>query len=177
MARKHTDPSDEDWHAALVQTFTLLSTTSASVRILRSIHDRKMGADPSAQEEEPDAVAGLADSVRDLQELLMPLFVAGAVTADSPPGDERVYLVQQYDVLHRAAASASLLHRVHQRLMSLYPRVPDHLLEEVRLLHDDVSRAHAKDEHARADAVNAALARTLSFALRLEQEVDGMRQA
>lgn len=118
--------------ASLVQTFALLGTASAAARVMQAVSERRAGRDPSDQEDLDDARRHLLQSARDLQDLLFPLLV-GAVSGPADcQDDERTAIVKRFEELHRLAEASSLLHRIHQRLLSLYPGVSEELLEEAR---------------------------------------------
>ena len=162
------DERDDGRHAALVHTFALVSSATAAIRVLRAVRERQDGRDPSDQEAPHLAAEGLAESIRALLDLLHPQIIASAVELDEATTDDRVQFVRRFDQLHRALEAASLVHRVHQRLLSLYPAVPEEVVEEARALQLELAAVASTEGTEPPQETVRLLLRTHAFALRLD---------
>ena len=169
MSLFDSDERDDGRHAALVHTFALVTSATAAIRVLQAIRERQNGRDPSDQEAPLQAAAGLSESVRALTELLHPQVIVSAIAADEPNPDERVQFVRRFDQLHRALEAGSLMHRVHQRLLSLYPAVPAETIEEARVLQLELAASASVDGPDMAEETAQLLLRTHAFAARLDR--------
>lgn len=167
---KHPDPrsDDERQQNALVQTLTLVSSVSTAARVMRAVHERRSGQDPSGQEAADAACPALRESLESLQELLVPLFVAVSTNVYDADQADRITVVRKFEELHRMSEALVLLHRTHQRLLSLYPGVPESVVEEARSLHHEASAWLDTGDRA-ADQILPLLARILGFSARLDQ--------
>ncbi|HEX7071695.1 MAG TPA: hypothetical protein VF190_12855 [Rhodothermales bacterium] len=168
MNHPHSNPSQDGRQTALVSTFALLSAAMAAVRVLRSVRERREGRDPSGQETPADATLALAASVEALQDLLLPVLITAAVSADDPEIDERARLIRRFDEMHRAAEATVLLHRIHQRLLSLYPAVPEQVVEEARILEGALSEVAAGDGPGNDSNMLVPFERAHAFCARLQ---------
>lgn len=155
--------------ASLVQAFALLATASAAARVVRALHDRRDGCDPSDLTPPARARTAIAADARELRELLYPLYVSFVAGADQDDGSDVARLTRQFDLLQRFSQAVALLHRVHQHLMSLFPEVSEDVVEEARELHLE---AQSTLQHAAHDDQTQAVAlaeRALILADRLER--------
>lgn len=177
MHHPDSDLPEDGPHAALAHTFALVSAASAAVRVLKAVRDRRDGRDPSDQEAASDAADALNASVRELEALLIPVFVSSAVSADDSQSNQGVRLVRHFDRLHRAWEAASLLHRIHQRLLSLYPAVPETLVEEARVLQQDAAAAADCEVDEAPPHSGPLFERIHAFLVRLETFMGGIFSA
>ena len=167
MTDYNTEQGDERARASLVQTLTLISSASTATRVMRAVVDRRKGVDPSEQEVPDQATTGLRASLDELQALLVPVLVASAVV-DAEELEERPRLIRHFDELQRLAEVVILMHRVHQRLLSVYPQVADDVVEEARALHKEA--VEAADQFGDCEeAIRPLLVRILDFTLDLER--------
>src|SRR5690606_11215320 len=110
-----------------LRAFALLATLRTANDVRHALAERRAGRDPSEQEDAPGVRAYLGGVLPELRGLVARLRL-GLVVAP----DERVALVRACEdrlLLHKLARE---LHVVHQRLLSLYPEVPEELVERAR---------------------------------------------
>ncbi len=125
----------DDSSASSLSALVLLSTLRTAVEVRHAIAERRAGRDPSEQEDAPSVEAYLREAVPALQSLLARLRISLVVERA-----EDAAFVQAFEdrlVLSRLARE---LHVVHQRLLSLYPAVPESLVEEARLRQQEAER-------------------------------------
>lgn len=123
---------DADPPRRILPSMALLSTLSTAVQIHRGIRARRSGEDPSEQEAASTARSYLGSAVSELRLLLTRLRIT---VAAGDRDDVSTAAVRRFPQAMMLAQTARHLHRIHQRLMSLYPGVPESLVEQARLLH------------------------------------------
>lgn len=155
-------PADAEAH--LWQTMALLASLATAADVWKDVAARRMGRDPSAQEPASVVRPFLREAGTELASLLMRLQAGLA----SPPAAS-VLLVRRFDSLMMLRRVARLLHRIHQRLLSLYPDVPEQLVEEARLL-EKASAALLDETTAYEARLSALLPRALRFVEALRRE-------
>ncbi len=139
--------SDTPNTAAALQSMTLLATLQAAADVCEAVTRRRAGQDPAAQEAPAVARPALWRACYALEALRRQLR-ASLVHVESHshveghvPGEASLAAsVRRFDVLMKLGRAARVLHAAHQRLMSLYPAVPEALLEDARRLHDCAER-------------------------------------
>lgn len=156
---------DHTHSATAFHAVALVAAARTALRAARSVSDRRAGRDPSAQEPEAPVrvdVAALADRLAGLGVRLQLRAVAGV------PESEAAALAQAFEdrlLLDEVAQDAR---RTHQKLLSLYPAVPDAVVEEARQL------AARAAEAAHADAFEEELG---PLARRLGAWLDDVQEA
>lgn len=113
----------------------LLSTLRTASEVRHAMAERRAGRDPSGQERGQPVRAYLQAALPTLRGLLSRLRVSLVVERD-----ERAAFVQAFEDRLALARLARELHVVHQRLLSLYPAVPEALVEEARLRQQEAER-------------------------------------
>src|SRR5690554_4310968 len=124
-----------DSNASQLRAFALLSTLRTASEVRHAMAERRAGRDPSGQEEGQPVRAYLRAALPSLRGLLSRLRISLVVERD-----ERVALVQAFEDRLTLARLARELHVVHQRLLSLYPDIPEQLVEEARLRQQEAER-------------------------------------
>lgn len=140
----------EQQHTHLLHTVALLSTLRTAAHVRRQMEERRAGADPSEQEPAGPARAYLYEALQTLEPLLARLRFFAAVGADG--GDA----VQHFEARLALLEAAREVHRVHQRLLSLYPDVSADLAEHARRIQADFARLLGDDEDSFAEALGVA---------------------
>ena len=143
-------PVTEQQHRHLLHTVSLLSTLRTAAHVHRQMAERRAGRDPSAQEPAGAARAYLREALQALEPLLARLRFYAAVGAEG--GDP----VQHFEARLALLEAAREVHRVHQRLLSLYPDVSADLAEHARRIQADFARLLEEDGDGFADALAAA---------------------
>lgn len=105
----------------------LLSVLSTAADVSDTIDRRRTGRDPRAQEDGSHVRAYLSAAAEHLEEGFIRLFMHQVCMAEH----ESVRRMDQLLLVRRLTRE---LHLVHQRLLSLYPRVSEDAVEAVRLL-------------------------------------------
>lgn len=118
-----------------LHAMVLLSTLRTASEVRHAMAERRAGRDPSGQEESSPVRAYLRAALPTLQGLLSRLRVSLIVERD-----ERAAFVQAFEDRLTLARLARELHVVHQRLLSLYPDMPEALVEEARLRQQEAER-------------------------------------
>ena len=127
-------PSDQGFiEAALFRIMTLLATLTAASEVKFRIDERKAGRDASAQEDEDFAASYLLEAEDELRTSLVNLR-ASLILYDQNEEDVIATSVRRFSDLTQLQAMCSLLQRMHQRMLSLYPLLPEDLVEEARKL-------------------------------------------
>ena len=157
--RDHTHPATA-FHAV-----ALVAAARAALGTARSIGDRRAGRDPSAQEPEADARHDLAALRTELAGQVVRLRLRAVAGA---PEGRAAALAQAFEDRLLLDDVARTLGRAHQKLLSLYPAVPEALVEATR------QRAAAAARRATADAYDRGLG---AFADRLADLADGLAEA
>lgn len=142
-----TDDSSPGSIGALV----LLSTLRTAVEVRFAIAERRAGRDPSEQEDAWSVEVYLREVLPELGSLATRLRVG--LVVERSEGEE-VFAFEDRLALARLARE---LHIVHQRLLSLYPDVPEALIEEARLRQREAERLAS----ATGDGFERALTRWL----------------
>jgi hypothetical protein len=151
----------QDWsHLAL---FASLST-AAEVAV--AIRDRQADRDPSAQEADGAALSYLSRAVPELRQLLMRLRLLVAGRLDALEGTSP--LLRRFPELMLLLRASRLLHRIHQRLLSLYPAAGVDLIEGVRLLEYAAAQLLQGRTTAWDRAVHALIEDGLAFTDRMD---------
>ena len=125
----------DDASARSFSALALLSTLRTAVEVRHAIAERRAGRDPSEQEDAPSVEAYLREAVPALRSLLARLRVSLVVEREADAA-----FVQAFEDRLTLARLARELHVVHQRLLSLYPAVPESLVEEARLRQQEAER-------------------------------------
>jgi hypothetical protein len=155
---------------AFLRMLTLLATLTTAGEVRHAIRERRDGRDPSQQEEPKVVIPLLLQVGEELAALLLQIrasLVIAVVEGDGvvvAPTRHMLRVLRLNQVVH-------LLHRIHQRLLSLYPDVSEDLIEEGRLLHSE-SRAYIQDEtDAGYEEQVELIDRLLDFTVRMERSV------
>lgn len=111
----------------LFDSMMLLSVLSTAADVKDRIERKRMGHDPTAQEEVSYVRAYLLEAVDRLEEGFIRLLIQQVCESEH----DAVRHMDQSLLVRRLARE---LHLVHQRLLSLYPHVPEDCIEAVRLL-------------------------------------------
>ncbi len=157
--RDHTHPATA-FHAV-----ALVAAARAAFGTARAIVDRRAGRDPSAQEPETDVRTDLAALRAELAEQVVRLRLR--VVAGLPEGDAAA-LAQTFEDRLLLDDIGRTLARVHQKLLSLYPAVPEGLVEQVR------QRAASAARRATADAYDRDLG---AFTITVADLADDLAEA
>ncbi|PSQ89433.1 MAG: hypothetical protein BRD45_03210 [Bacteroidetes bacterium QS_8_64_10] len=98
-----------------------------------------------------------AAETRHVAELVVRLRTLRAYATHRPGEAADVRSVRHFDALTTLARVRRLLHRIHQRLMSLYPDVSGALVERARLLHKRARSIQNEDANVPPDFLDDAL--------------------
>jgi len=157
--------------AAVWQAMALFSTVTTAVQVWHAASERRAGRDPSAQEAKPFVRIYLHRAAGALQAQFMQL-QAGLVQAERAEAEDYVAaLVRRYNDLMVLHGIAEHLKVVHQRLLSLYPEVPEALVEEARVMQQAGSTLLETGDDAFPARVQSFVRRGLLFTGRLHQAV------
>ncbi|MFN3596990.1 MAG: hypothetical protein ACK41D_06940 [Rubricoccaceae bacterium] len=142
--------------AGALHALALVATVRTALAATLGIAERRAGRDPAAQEPPWTAGTDLALGVGRVAGLALHLRLRAA----APPVGraEATRLAQAFEDQLALAELARELHRAHQKLLSLYPDVPEALVEQTRRLH---GRAEALGHHAAPETGFAAFAEAL----------------
>ncbi|MDT0630188.1 hypothetical protein RQM47_03505 [Rubrivirga sp. S365] len=110
---------------------TLVATIRAAYGASRSVADRRAGREPSAQESEDVARLDLDALRADLRALVVQLRLRAVADA---PDSEAAALAQAFEDHVLVDDLGGAVRRAHQKLLSLYPAVPEGVVEEARRL-------------------------------------------
>ena len=141
-----------------LRAFALLATLRTASDVRHALAERRAGRDPSEQEDAPSVHAYLAAVLPELQGLVTRLRLSLVVVPD-----ERVALVRAFEDRMVLQKLARELHVVHQRLLSLYPDVPEALLEAARLRQQEAERLAGAAGGAFGDVLAGWLDRAAAF--------------
>ena len=125
-------PAD-DRPARALHALALVAAARSALGVAVAIADRRAGRDPSAQEPPATATADLRTAGATLAALTVRLRLHGA----APPAPDPARLAQAFETALVRADTAATLRRAHQKLLSLYPAVPEALVEDARRLASD----------------------------------------
>ena len=157
-------PDDARAEAAVWQAMVLFSTLSTATTLWQTARERRAGRDPSAQEQAAFVRKYLRRAAGELQALLMQL-QAGLIQAEHAEDEGYIAaLVRRYHDLLALRRVTHHLKTIHQRLLSLYPDVPEALVEEARLLRDESSVLLGVEDEAFSMRLSLFLRRALVFA-------------
>ncbi len=124
--------------AALFRTMTLLASLNAAAEIKFGMRERKAGRDPSFDEDESVAIPVLNEELQILKTLAFPLrsslAIVDAVGEERQKAEELSQPVNRFIDLMRLEKTGTSLQSIHQRLLSLYPGIDEHLAEQARVL-------------------------------------------
>lgn len=115
----------------------LFASLSTAVEVSSAIRDRRRGRDASAQEADSEAFSYLSTALPALRIQLIRLRVQVGVGLNGADGASSV--LRRFPELLMLLNCARMMHRIHQRLLSLYPGVSAERIEEVRLLETDAA--------------------------------------
>ncbi len=164
------DASAHPKEYAVLQSMALLATLSTAEDVRSAIAERRAGRDPSAQEPQPVSVLYLGEAATELQELLMQLLLSH-VNLRFDHDDALALAVRHFDERMKLRRIVRLLQGMHQRLLSLYPKVSEELVEEARVVHRDAEALLDSDVESFIDQLGAVLERGLSLAAWTEHEL------
>lgn len=119
--------------AALLRTMALLATLSTAAEVRHHLRERKAGRDPSEQEGRVVAQAYVVKATDEAEELFARLHHHISYEQQAGEGT-KITWVRRFDRLMTVRRITRVLHVVHQRLLSLYPLVSEHLVESGRQL-------------------------------------------
>lgn len=165
--------------AALLRTMTLLASLNVATELAFGIQERKAGRDPSTDEREEDLLPVLREELDTLKAIFFQL-QSSLVLADNAPragtdipeGLPSTEPVTRFIDLVRLQKSGNILHRVHQRLLSLYPAIDEHLAETARVLKNECDTLSALDATAFPRALSQFLNQAQPFINRLSRLID-----
>lgn len=130
-------PDDARAEAAVWQAMVLFSTLSTATSVWNAHRERRAGHDPSAQEPAPFVRPYLKEAAGTLQAALMHLQASRLAAEDET--SHLAALVRRFDMLVALRRATQQLKSIHQRLLSLYPEVPEELVEAARELYGESS--------------------------------------
>ena len=143
---------------------TTLASLRAALRAGRAIADRRAGRDPSTQEAATPVRAWLTEAEEEMGTLEVRLHLRRVAAL---PDEEAAALAQDFEDRLALADLAGLLRTAHQKLLSLYPAVPEALLEEARRYPLEADRLLALDGPKHAAGLVAFLDDLAGFRARL----------
>ena len=135
--RDHTHP------ATAFHAMALVATARAALGTARQIAGRRAGRDPSEQEPPAPVRADLAALRAALAEQTVRLRLRAVVGLPETPA---AALAQQFEDRLLLDDVARTVRRAHQKLLSLYPDVPEEVVEEARLLGAEAERCALADD-------------------------------
>lgn len=141
--------------SAQLRAFALLATLRTANEVRYALAERRAGRDPSEQEGAPGVRAYLAGVLPELRGLVARLRLSLIVAPE-----ERVALVRAFEDRMALSRLARELHVVHQRLLSLYPGVPEGLVELARRQQAEAERLAGTSGDAFAPVLTAWLDRS-----------------
>jgi hypothetical protein len=153
-------PQDTSRHGFL-DAVVLFSTLAAAGEVWRSRASRLRGIDPAGLESLASAGPAIREDVMLAEFLLHRLRASEAYRSESGE-TELVADVRAFDAWLTIQKLGEATHRIHQRLLSLYPSVSEGLVERARIAHtcwrhlseeggspvDSAALQHAADETA-----------------------------
>lgn len=126
--------SEVPGEAVVLQSMTLLATLQTAMDVREAVEGRRAGRDPSGQEPPEVTRPYLRVAEQELRELHLQL-LAGHLLALRADEESLAASVRRFDLLMKLRRTERLLHGTHQRLLSLYPEVPEALVEAARTTH------------------------------------------
>ncbi|MEZ4700440.1 MAG: hypothetical protein R2834_08925 [Rhodothermales bacterium] len=143
-------------------------TTASEVR--HAISERRAGRDPSDQEEPDRAIEALAHAGDELAGQLMQ--IRSSLVISVVEGDETAVAPTRHMIIVlRFNRVLRLLQRIHQRLLSLYPAIPEDLVEEARMFMARCQRIMNDELEASYEEQVLLIDHLLDFAVRMERSV------
>ncbi len=118
---------------ALVRSLVLMSAMSTAADVVSGMAERRRGADPTSQEGPEVTRPYLKAAADELEDHVVALRAGRALRRDRP-ASRVVHLARGVNEVLLLNRLVRLFHGIHQRLLSLYPAVPDELVEGARLL-------------------------------------------
>lgn len=134
--------------ALQAEALALLATLSTAGELAVSFALQQQGRDPAGQEDAPDVRLGLREDATALHEMIVRGYALLYVHEGE---DDTLAFARHLDRMFVMRRLSRLLHRIHQRLLSLYPACPEDVLECVRLLEQET----AGGQHLDAEALRA----------------------
>ena len=133
--------------SAAFHAVALVAAARTALQTARRIGDRRVGRDASAQEPERtvrDDLGGLHAEVGAMLVRLRLRVVAGV------PEGEAAALAQAFEDRLLLDDLGDALGTAHQKLLSLYPAVPEAVVEDARVLAGEARRRSLADDYGRA---------------------------
>jgi hypothetical protein len=127
-------PIDRDDNA-LEHSMALMSAMSTAADLVAGMAERRNGIDPTAQEAPDVARPYLRAAAEELGDQLAALRAGRALVVDDD-ASRMIGLARRVNEMLLLNRIVRLFHSIHQRLLSLYPAVPDELVEQARILED-----------------------------------------
>ncbi len=124
--------SDDRFASAALHALALVASVRTALGVRRAIDARRAGLDASAQEEEGAVRVYLGGALGRIGSLLVRLRLRAVA---GPPDDPEAALVQAFEDRLALSDLAEELRVAHQKLLSLYPDVPEAVVEAVRRGH------------------------------------------
>ena len=163
--------------SALFGAMTLLAVVSAAAEAAFGMRERRAGRDPSTQEDEAVAIPALLDDAARAQEILLQLRTSLIVGAEDEPAGI-AGRVRRFGELQQLRRLGRLFQRIHQRLLSLYPDVPESLVETARAHWLACGRLiEAGGGNAYQTDAPLFVERCMRFSIRLRRVVSAIRKA
>ena len=149
--------------ATAFHAVALAAAARTALRVAQGVTERRAGRDPSGQEPAADVRADLAALTTEMSGLAVRAQLQSLVGRG---GTDAAALAQAFEAQLTVDALAHGLRRAHQKLLSLYPAVPEALVE--------ASRQLAGEAAGLEDVSGPSLA---ALALRVRNWVDATREA
>jgi erythromycin esterase-like protein len=135
---------------AQLRAMALLASLRTAADVCAALAARRAGHDPSEQEPLEAAHRFLRDGRRELLAVVGRLRVSLVIRRP-----EEAALVQAFEDRMLLARAARESHVVHQRLLSLYPAVPEGLVEQARQVQAEAARLATDDGEGFDEALTA----------------------
>jgi len=156
--------------AAVAEALTLFSTLATAADVWHSISERQAGHDPTTQEGEAWVRPYLRAARRELRSVLLELHASLAhAHVTTPTNDRSTRLVRHGSELMLLQRAARLLQPMHQRLLSLYPRVAENLVEDARTLQTEATHLLDSEDASHHANASAFVRRAFGFCDALEE--------
>ncbi|NNF58734.1 MAG: hypothetical protein HKN04_10890 [Rhodothermaceae bacterium] len=156
---------DDRYPSPALHAMALVASLRAAVGVSKAIAARRAGHDATMQEPEAPVRAYLGEALERIGSLTLRLRLR---TVAGEPDDEQAALVQTFEDRLALADLTEELRVAHQKLLSLYPAVPEDLIEVIRVQHQKTLRL------LDADDLDAHLGR---FTEQLAADLDALRIA
>ncbi len=157
--------NDESQHAeaAVAEALSLFSTLTTAADVWNSINERRAGHDPTTQEGAHWVRPYLKEAARELTDVLVELHASLSTSCDQEHVDRRMRLVRRGSELMLIQRAARMLQPIHQRMLSLYPDIPEALVEEARQLQTTATRLLDTDADMHHPDASRFVRRAVSF--------------